>query len=220
MRTLIISPHPDDETLGAGGTILKHKAMGAEVFWLNITDMDEKFGFLKDKVDARQKEISIVRAILDFDGFVNFSLKPAGLDQLPRGFLVEMIGECLEEIKPDTIFIPFHNDAHSDHKIVFESAFSASKIFRRAHIKKIFMMEILSETNFSSETGQSFSPNYYVDISEHFDKKIEILKQYKGEIAEHPFPRSEESVRSLAILRGSEAGCKYAEAYRAVKIIE
>jgi len=28
MKILAISPHPDDETLGCGGTILKHKDMG------------------------------------------------------------------------------------------------------------------------------------------------------------------------------------------------
>ena len=44
-------------------------------------------------------------------------------------------------------------------------------------------------------------------------KKLNILKIYKSEIKKHPFPRSIDSIKSLAILRGSQSGCKYAEAF-------
>lgn len=40
MKIMIISPHPDDETLGAGGSILKFKDLGYEIYWLNITDVE------------------------------------------------------------------------------------------------------------------------------------------------------------------------------------
>lgn len=40
MKIMAISPHPDDETLGAGGSLLKLKALGNEIYWLNVTDID------------------------------------------------------------------------------------------------------------------------------------------------------------------------------------
>ena len=40
MKIMLISPHPDDETLGAGGSILKLRDLGNKIFWLNITDAE------------------------------------------------------------------------------------------------------------------------------------------------------------------------------------
>ena len=42
MKIVVVSPHPDDESLGAGGLIAKHKKAGDQVFWINITDVEEK----------------------------------------------------------------------------------------------------------------------------------------------------------------------------------
>ena len=38
-KVIVISAHPDDETLGVGGTLLKHKAQGDEIYWLIATDI-------------------------------------------------------------------------------------------------------------------------------------------------------------------------------------
>ena len=56
-KVIIISAHPDDETLGAGGTILKHKKNGDEVYWLIVTDVFETEGFSDERVLSRKKEI-------------------------------------------------------------------------------------------------------------------------------------------------------------------
>ena len=58
-KVVIISPHPDDETLGAGGTILKFKEQGCKIFWLNMTIMSEDSGFSKRSVRKYCKENDI-----------------------------------------------------------------------------------------------------------------------------------------------------------------
>ena len=60
-NVLFVSVHPDDETLGCGGTILKHKALGDIINWLNITDIDNNhpLGF-SSEVD-RERQITIDR---------------------------------------------------------------------------------------------------------------------------------------------------------------
>jgi LmbE family N-acetylglucosaminyl deacetylase len=122
-------------------------------------------------------------------------------------------------VRPDTILLPYGHDVHTDHQIVFDTVVASSKNFRQPSVKKILMMEILSETNFILG-DKGFLPNYYVNIDNYLVKKIQIMRIYKSEIKKHPFPRSADSLRSLAILRGVEAGCQYAEAFRVLKWVE
>lgn len=82
------------------------------------------------------------------------------------------------------------------------------------------MMETLSETEFAPSTKEdSFIPNVFIDISDFMDQKINIMKIFSSEIAEHPFPRSERNIRALGTLRGATAGCEYAESYMLLKEI-
>ena len=71
-KVIVISAHPDDETLGAGGTLLKHVANGDEVSWLIVTNISENQGFSKERVEARQNEIKIVDAKNFALMFVNY----------------------------------------------------------------------------------------------------------------------------------------------------
>lgn len=222
MNILVISPHPDDETLGAGGTILRHKSRGDKVYWLNITNMKEEYGFNPEKVSKRKAEIDKVIAEYKFDGYFDLGLKPAGLDEYGKNYLTDEITKIVSEVKPNTVILPFMNDIHTDHKVLFEAAFSCTKIFRHEYVKRVMMMEILSETDFvaADDEMETFAPNYFVDISDQMEKKIEIMKLYDGEINEHPFPRSERSIKALGTLRGAQSGCEYAEGFKVVKFVE
>jgi N-acetylglucosamine malate deacetylase 1 len=82
------------------------------------------------------------------------------------------------------------------------------------------MCETVSETDFSPQFQDTvFVPNSFSDISAFLDKKIDIMRIYKGEMGEHPFPRSEKTITALAAYRGSMAGVAYAESFAVVKEI-
>jgi hypothetical protein len=57
MNYLVVSPHPDDETLGAGGTLIRHKRSGGQIYWLNVTNMKEEYGYSKELVKIRQQQV-------------------------------------------------------------------------------------------------------------------------------------------------------------------
>ena len=219
MKIVVVSPHPDDESLGAGGLILKHKKAGDQVYWINMTDVEENQGWDNEFVKKRRKQIKDVCDFYKYDGFYNLKMKPSNLDSMNKGDVISALGKCIQKIEPDWIILPNPTDAHSDHLVTYEAAMSCTKAFRYPYIKRIMTMEILSETDFS-KNGEAFSPNYFVDITEYLDEKIEALKIYDTEFAEAPFPRNLEAVKALALLRGGASGCHYAEAFKVIKEID
>lgn len=220
MKILVVSPHPDDETLGAGGTLLKYRQEGHEIFWLNITNVSKEItgGYSLDFIEQRKRQIEEICKFYKFYGFYDLAFEPSNLDTLSRKELINGISTCFQKVKPEWIIIPDGDDAHSDHRIVYESCLACSKIFRYPFIKKITTMEILSETDFGL-TGSSFIPTLFVDISDYIDEKIVALERYDTEISDRPFPRNSEAVRALATLRGGMAGVMYAEAFKIIKEI-
>jgi len=214
---LTIAVHPDDETLGCGGTLLKHKANDDKIHWLICTDIDKK----DDYYQTRQKEIQKVSQAYSFDSVKNLNLKTMQVDQYSISELIDKISKVIYEIKPNIIYLPFKSDIHSDHRKIFEAAFSCTKSFRYPFIKKIYMIETLSETEFAPSTKEdSFIPNVFVDISEFMNKKIEITKIYKSEVKEHPFPRSITNIKALATLGGATISCQFAESFMLLKEIK
>jgi LmbE family N-acetylglucosaminyl deacetylase len=134
--------------------------------------------------------------------------------------LIGKISTIVKQIKPNIIYLPFKGDIHSDHRLIFLASYSCTKSFRYPFVKKIYMMETLSETEFSPSTKEdSFIPNTFVNISKYIDLKIQIMNVFKSEVSEHPFPRSEKSIRALNTFRGSTAGCEYAESFVLLKEI-
>jgi len=219
-KVLVVAVHPDDETLGCGGTLLKHKAKGDELYWLIATDALKELGPQSSVIKQGKREIGQVSKSYGFKGVYEMSLPVKEVDMIPVSQLVEKIAKVIQEVRPEVIYLPFHADVHSDHRYFFQAIFSCLKTFRSPYIKTVLMMETISETEFAPAlTGNAFIPNYFVDISDYFNAKLKIMSIYKDEIQKHPFPRSEENIKALAIFRGAMANCKFAESFMLLKEI-
>jgi len=216
----IIAAHPDDETLGCAGTILKHRRNRDTVYWIIATRMHQSLGFSKAEIRKRDKEIAAVAHRYGFKKTFPLGFPAAGLDTVPLKELIKPLADIFSAIKPEIIYLPFRSDVHSDHRKIFEAAYSCTKIFRYPFIKKILMMETISETEFAPAIkGRTFYPNHFVDITAFFHKKQRIMLLYGGETGRHPFPRSLKNIEALAVLRGATAGCKYAESFMILKSV-
>lgn len=217
-KILVIAVHPDDETLGCGGTLLKLKDRGCELHWLIATMVSDEDGYSREFVATRRQEIETVSKKYSFAGVHELGLPAARIETVPVGEIVGKVASIMKKVNPDTLFLPFKEDVHSDHRIIFNAAFSCTKSFRQSSLQRIYMMETLSETEFSPAIpGQSFVPNTFVDISRYFDKKLEILQTFSSELGEHPFPRSIGNITALATYRGATSGCQYAESFMLLK---
>lgn len=214
---LVMAPHADDETLGCGGTLLRHMALGDTVHWLLVTAMDP-VGFSPERIASRRREIEAVSAAYGFSSVVELGFPTARLDTVPVDELVAAVGGTVGSIQPDVIYLPFPGDAHSDHRAVHTAAVATTKWFRYPSVKRVLACETPSETDFGlAADGLPFRPNVFVDISPWLEAKIEIMRLYAGEMSGHPFPRSEVGLRALATVRGAQCGCVAAEAFMLLK---
>lgn len=218
MKVLVVSPHPDDETLGAGGTILRLMSEGHEVYWLNVTAIVNEERFSKDMIERRRNQLQEIEEFYHFSGVYHMNMPTTELESVDSGEAIGMIGEIFREVEPELLILPDYNDAHSDHKKVFDWCYACSKVFRFPSVKQIMTMEIISETDFGGPLDP-FKANYYVDISDYMDRKIRAMGIYDTELGASPFPRSIENIKALAMLNGAKAGVRYAEAFRLIKCI-
>src|SRR5215210_5845482 len=100
MRVLVIAPHPDDETLGCGGTLLKHLAAGDSVSWVIVTKAYEPRWPI-EVIERREREIEQVSAAYGFAQKFRLSFPAARLDTIPLEDLLKAINEIVAEVKPD-----------------------------------------------------------------------------------------------------------------------
>ena len=215
-NVLVISPHPDDETLGCGGTLFRHKKEGDDLYWIIVTGITEDIGWSKANVKRRNYEIKDVSKKYGFSNVFNFCFPTTKLDTIPYSDLIQIITEVYKKVEPEIIYMPYFNDVHTDHQIIAKALNSTFKWFRYPYIEKVLMYETPSETEFSFIEKTIFNPNVFVNISDYIDKKIETMKIYESEMGKFPFPRSEKTIRSLAAFRGSQSGYEAAESFELI----
>lgn len=217
MNVLVIAPHPDDETLGCGATLMKHQRLGHKCHWLIVTAAFENQGFDNNWLIKRANEIQAISSFYGFSSVTELKHPSANLDLIPKRELVSQFSEIVNVIQANVVYVPFWGDVHSDHEIVFEAAASSTKNFRTPFIKSVRAYETLSETEFGLRSDSKFNPNMFVDIEEFLDRKVEAMSLYESEFMTGVGPRSERMIRALAAYRGCVIGSNAAEAFVSLK---
>ena len=217
MRTLVVAPHPDDEILGCGGTLLRRKAEGGTLAWLIVSGMTEGEGWSLQQIRQRDEEIAKVASMVGFDEVFNLRLPPARLDELPKGSLVSAFSAVFKSFAPEEVLVPHRGDVHSDHRVTYEAVAACAKWFRYPSVRRVLAYEAVSETEFGLSRETAFQPNFFVDIGVYLERKLEIMTVYDSELGEFPFPRSLRAIRALAEYRGSSAGFIAAEAFELLR---
>lgn len=212
---LAVGAHPDDEVLGAGGTLASHAAAGDEVHVLVVTEgastqYDDETLIEEKEVAARRcSEVLGVRS-------VRFGRLPdMRLDDVPHVDVNVVIEEAVEELEPDVVYTHASHDVNRDHMAVYESTLVATR--PRAGVSRVLAYETPSATEWTGGDRDQFRPGVYVDISDHLETKIEAFAAYESEQRAYPHPRSEEALRARAKTRGTEAGFAAAEAFELVR---
>jgi LmbE family N-acetylglucosaminyl deacetylase len=219
MKTIVIAPHPDDEVLGVGGTLMRRKAEGEEMAWLIVTGITTEAGWSGEKIRQRADEIKRVTELIGFDSVFELNFPTTQLDQVPMSDLVAAISNVFKTFEPEEVYVPHPSDVHTDHRIVFDAVASCTKWFRYPSVKRVLAYETPSETDFGLGTNQAFRPNVFVNIEPYLTEKLQAMDIYVSELGVFPFPRSHEAIRALATLRGATSGFRAAEAFELLREI-
>lgn len=210
-RILVISSHPDDEAICSGGLIMKAKKEKTKVFVLYMsTGGSRQFSRGETKEEHRIKEAERASKYGKFAHKIGFKGTSTLVDTLPQKKLIELIEDTIKEFKPDIVVIPTRSSYSQDHRAVAEASISALRPMpSNLHPQPKIILEIEEATPWPT----SSNPNFYVDISEVMEEKINLYKCHSTQKVKEPHPRSYENLRRLAGFRGTQIGVKYAEAY-------
>ncbi len=218
-RILIIAAHPDDEILGCGGTIIKLK----KDHLINVA-------FMTNGVSARsknKKEVTRRRNFclklfrkLELEKPVFFNFPDNQMDKVPLLRIVKKIENLIKKYKPETLITHYSECLNIDHRLTYQAAITACRPLKNNTVKKILSFEILSSTEWAKFKNKSFEPNYFVDVSKEFKKKLEAIKYYKSELKKYPHSRSLSGLEALAKYRGISCGVKYAEGFYLNRLVE
>ena len=217
-KLLVISPHPDDEVLGAGGLLVKAKKKGFKTKVLTLsTNFPEPI--TKERLEISLKESTKAHRILKVDKSVYFNIPTLTFSRQNIPNLTSRISKEISNFKPDIVIIPFP-DRHQDHKIVFDLSMTVTRPKGVSkNIKIVACMEIPSATYYSAPSVEpNFYPNWNIDISGTIKQKAKALTEYRSTLSKTESARSTKSIYSLASFRGSQVNLNYAESFYIVRM--
>lgn len=212
-RVLVVAPHPDDEMLGAGGTLVRLSRAGARIDFVYVTD-----GEFEDSPDAMRIATSAIWSVGDHPvGSVHRLTWPdQTLDSVGGAKLAEQVGMYVAELEPDLVLTTWCGDPNLDHRAVFNAVLVATR--PPTGVSQVLAFETLSSTEWSHP--DVFRPDTYVHLSnEDMRMKQAAVAAYHAAFRPEPHPRNPYGVRARARARGLECHAPYAEAFMTVRRI-
>ncbi len=213
---LAVGAHPDDVEIGIGGLLHKLAARGMRVGILDLTrgEMGTR-GTVEERQAEGEEAAKRLGAVLR----VCAELPDAGLANTAEQQRV--IAPILRRLRPRTLFFPMRDDRHPDHE-------AAHFLVRDANFMAGLARLDVSGEPHRARTVYSFHPYLesampplVVDISEHFEAKLEALRAHASQFFNPTYPGPQtyisseafwDSIRTRAAYWGSRINVAYGEA--------
>lgn len=203
-RTLVLAPHTDDE-FGCAGTIARLVEQGSTIRYIAFSRCEESVpeGFARDVLEHECR--ACLRALGVADAAVEVLRFPVRHFPAHRQEILERLVSMQRSYRPDLVLVPSSYDIHQDHATVNAEALRA---FKHCSILGYELPQNLS----------SFENSAFVSLSsEHLALKIRALSEYRSQ--HHRPYATEEFMRSLALVRGTQAGVGHAEAFELIRLM-
>jgi len=215
-NVVVIAPHPDDETLGAGGTIARLAAAGVKVSVLIVSGHLPPL-YPPEAFEVTKREADAALGILGAAEWEFLRIPATKVHEAPVAEVTSKISAFIRKRAPEVVLIPFP-DRHIDHRVLFDYSVVACRPVHDSAPKIVLAYETLSETHWNVPGVEpAFVPELFIDVSAHIETKKAALDAYASQVHNAP-SRSIEACMALARFRGSQNGFVFAEAYKVVRI--
>ena len=203
-RVLIMSPHPDDGEVSAGGTIARFVGEGKEIYYAAFSNCEKSMpdycpkDSLKEECLAATRELGIPKSNVNL-----FNFEVREFSRL-RQEILDIIIQIGKEIQPDLVITPSSYDTHQDHQVIYNESIRAFK-----KTSSIWGME-------HPWNNLSFRTDIFVELEKkHIEKKNYALKMYSSQSFRNYF--EENYIISCAYTRGMMINKQYAEVFECIR---
>ncbi len=218
MRILVVAAHPDDETIGVGGTINFHSKRGDDVYLCIMSEGSTAQYKDENMINVKKNTLKDIKKILGIKEIYNLELPDMKLDTLGQLTINRLLENYVREITPAVVYTHHWGDIHKDHQLTFEATMVATRPLVGHNVKRILCYEVPSSTHWLNvPMSNVFVPNVFVNITENIRTKVKALELYNYEMNKYPHPRSIKAILSLTEYRGSNMCLPYAEAFQLIR---
>jgi LmbE family N-acetylglucosaminyl deacetylase len=220
MNVVVFAAHPDDEVLGMGGTIAVHADRGDAVTVVCLTD-GSSTQYAGNVALQKQKnaEAQAAARILGVDDYVHLDLPDMRLDTLAHVDLNQVVDQHLRERAPEVVYTA-HPDVNLDHRMLFDSVTVGTRPTPGQPVRRLLTYAPTSSTEWTPAATNWFVPNWFVDVTATFPRKLEAFACFETEQRPYPHPRNERALQAHAQFHGASVGCEYAEPFMLVRGLE
>jgi LmbE family N-acetylglucosaminyl deacetylase len=219
MNILVFAPHPDDDIIGCGGSILKHRAKDRDVHVVYMTSGNA--GSLK----IPEAALAAIREKEALDALSLMDVKEHTFLRIPDGYVTQSdeilitLVKLIRSTKPDCIYIPHAQDAHRDHKRTYKLAAEALRRAGDEAFRECGGIPWYTKTVLCYEVWSPLQDISYIeDITPFMKLKLEALRKHRSQISITPY---DEAVQGLNRYRGAMTGKgTYCECFRILRTTE
>jgi len=224
---LAFAAHPDDIELGCGGTIIKEATEGKKI---GIIDLTEGELGSRGNRTLRYEEALAASELMGIVARENLNLGD-GFFEVNKNNLLRVI-EMIRKYQPDTVLTNASKDRHPDHgrgcELVERACFLSGLVKIETSVKNKLQNKWRPKVVLNYIQDEYIKPDIVVDITPHFDKKMEAILCYKSQFFD---PKSKEPITPIsspefldhlkgrAIQFGRNIGAKYAEGFTSKRVL-
>jgi len=211
---LVVAAHPDDEVLGAGGTIAKHASAGDAVYVAVLTEgASIQFPGQPEKIALKKSQALKAAEILGVREVFFGDFPDQRLDACPIIEVTSFIEAVVRKTNPSIVYTHHFTELNQDHRVAYEATAIAARPFSHSSLERLLCFSVDTLSYWGKGTAHH---NVFSDISDTLEVKIRAMQVYETEVRDYPHPRSLEAIRQAAYHSGTMVGLKAAERFQLI----